>query len=700
MKSPLEIALRIPMEYNRKNHYAITPFLRITIPLLLGITTNIYLETNSIIWYSLLLVACIINAVFRVLPLKLRWKISLVQGIGILLMIFSFGGVAHSFKANESVSVFDRTEKVYLLKVIGKYKKTNGGKRYLAEIYYKKEPYQYLSKCYIYTKDSLNIFKDGDLIISNCKLEKIKNTSNPGSYDFQKKSATNGIFMKLFIDNSNEFSLIGYHDNKLIKLINKNQEWIVETLKHSLKNRENSGLAEAILIGYREDLDPSLLESYTNTGVVHVIAISGLHVGLIFSIISMMINLIAGHRRGKWISLFITLPLIWWFTILTGSTPSVMRSALMSTFIIIGNASEKKSFAMNSLMAAAFIQMFYNPNIVCDLGFQLSYTAVGSILIFNPLISKFIYLSNKLIKISWELLSVTLAAQLLTTPISIFHFHQFPLLFLFTNLVAVPLSSIILIAEIFLCITNSLTLKTDLFSIPINFLIDTMNGYIRKIETVPFSVINELFIGIPTLLVIYSILIAIFFLIRNKKPINILYLMITIGLTSIIHSSHKTLKSFERRITILNLYQETFVMIQYGQNAMIVVNKKLLENHHLLSTLKKQLVNKYWIKNVEIMSIPEIPCMIKINSSEFPTYNIKNIKHIVLIIGTPNIKLKEYSIPGDSSTLFVADASNKLWKIQEWETEADKLLLRFHAVPEKGPLILESQRSMFSVLKN
>jgi len=179
-----------------------------------------------------------------------------------------------------------------------------------------------------------------------------------------------------------------------------------------------------------------------------------------------------------------------------------------------------------------------------------------------------------------------------------------------------------------------------------------------------------------------------------------LYLMLALITTNIVHNTHKILKSLERRIVILNVSKETFLMIQDGQHAMFISNKKLLENQDRMLTLKKQLVNKYWIKNAEFMSIPQIPSMIKINSSNFLIDNRKPIERILLITGNPKVKLTEYANPADSSTLFVADASNKLWKIQQWETETDKLLLRFHAVPEKGPLILESQHSMFSVLKN
>jgi hypothetical protein len=227
-----------------------------------------------------------------------------------------------------------------------------------------------------------------------------------------------------------------------------------------------------------------------------------------------------------------------------------------------------------------------------------------------------------------------------------------------------------------------------------------MNTYIKKIENVPFAVINDLFIGIPTLVMLYFIFISLFILFRDKKPISALYLLIALGTTSIVHHTHKILKSFERRIAILNVSQETFLMIQDGQNAIMISNRKLLETPQRISILKKQFANKYWIENIEFMSIPKSPSMIKINCSDFLINNSKNIKHIFLITGNPKVELKEYTKPADSSTLFVADASNKLWKIQQWETDADKLLLRFHAVHEKGPLILDSEYSIFSALND
>jgi competence protein ComEC len=304
--------------------------------------------------------------------------------------------------------------------------------------------------------------------------------------------------------------LIGKEQNVLNQNIKQMQEWIIKTLTISLNDKEKSGLAQAILIGYRANLDNSLLVSYTNTGVVHVIAISGLHVGLIFSIISLLIKKIVGPRIGKFVSLFTALPIIWWFSILTGSSASVVRSALMSTISIIGNAFEKKPSTLNSLLASGFIQIIDDPNVILDLGFQLSYAAVASILIFNPLLNKIVYVKNPLVKVCLDMIFVTLSAQILTTPITIYYFHQFPVLFLLTNIIAVPLSSIILLAELILCLLKIFEFGIKPIAFCINFLIGGMNEYIRKIEAVPFSMVDQVYIGLITFLMMYIFLVTFF----------------------------------------------------------------------------------------------------------------------------------------------------------------------------------------------
>ena len=680
-------------------HFKNAPFVRISVPFAAGITTDIIFQTDLKSWVLILFTASVIIISIRILPLKWKWKLNLFEGVCIVMMISSFGGVVHNIKTNITKNNFSIRGNVHCFKIEEPYKKTNNGKRYLAEIYTADEQPKYITNGYLYVKDSLTILNEGDVILSSAIIKRIKNTANPGAYDFSKESAKRGVYTKISISSNDDFFLIGREKRLISNWINHTQTWIIHTLQQKLKDKEKYGLAEAILIGHRDDMDSSLLSSYINTGVVHVIAISGLHIGLIFMIINMLVNKMSTPEKVKYISLFTTLPVIWWFTLLTGATPSVVRSALMTTIILVGKALSRKPNTLNSMMASAYIQTMVYPDIVNDLGFQLSYAAVGSILIFNPLISKMVFVKNPIIKECWGMVSITIAAQLLTTPISLYQFNQFPVLFLITNLVAVPLSSILLLAELLLCLTEFIHLKTDTLSFITNLIIDGMNGYIRKIEGIPFAIINDIFIGVPTLILMYLALYFLWKFLKHKTRnyfINLLLIVSVAYATNNIHG----ISSLKSRIAILNVPGGTCIMLQDGNIARLILNNSLLENHDKLTILKKQLAKKYWIERFEFSSIPSYPLMITLTPRVKLGENKQSISKIVVLTGTPRIELNTLLKHTDTAMLLIADASNKLWKIQQWQTEADRLLLRFYSVDEEGPLVMENSAYRFSVFKN
>jgi hypothetical protein len=151
---------------------------------------------------------------------------------------------------------------------------------------------------------------------------------------------------------------------------------------------------------------------------------------------------------------------------------------------------------------------------------------------------------------------------------------------------------------------------------------------------------------------------------------------------------------------ILNTLGNTCILVQEGPQGILIANIEILNNHKKKSELKKQLANFYSINSFEFKSIPKTPSLIGINETFKPNPSQKNQGRILLITGNPNIQLKDLVGQINDSTLLIADASNKLWKIREWEREADKLLLRFHSVSEKGPVVLENNACIFSALKN
>ena len=255
----------------------------------------------------------------------------------------------------------------------------------------------------------------------------------------------------MYLKNSEWKLLPGKHVNQFNKFIFDTRDAIVSLLRKYVAGGKNElGIAEALLIGYKEDLDKDLVQAYSNAGVVHIIAISGLHLGLIYIMLNWIFGILPFIKKSKVVKTILLLACLFLFSLLTGAAASVLRSAVMFTFIVIGRNFFKASSIYNSLAVSAFMLLCYDPYFLWDVGFQLSYLALIGIVTLQQPIHRLLYVKNKWLDKIWGLVSVTLAAQISTFPICIFYFHQFPNLFFITNLVAVPLSTVILFAEIFM----------------------------------------------------------------------------------------------------------------------------------------------------------------------------------------------------------------------------------------------------------
>ncbi|HUP12270.1 MAG TPA: ComEC/Rec2 family competence protein, partial [Niastella sp.] len=285
-------------------------------------------------------------------------------------------------------------------------------------------------------------------------LQPIKNTGNPGCFDYQRYCTFQGISYQVYLKRGEYVPLKIENENLFRKYLFSTREKIIQLLKKYIPGPREAGLAEAMLIGYKDDLDKSLVQSYSNTGAVHIIAISGLHLGLIYWLLVLLCKPLAKYKTGKILQPILVVAGLWSFSFIAGGSPSVLRSAVMFTCIVLGEHMNRKTSVYNSLAASAFLLLCYNPFWLWDAGFQLSYAAVLSLAIFYKSFYDLVFFPNKLIDIIWKSVCVTLAAQILTVPVSVYHFHQFPNLFLVANLLAVPLSTLIIFGEIIVCITS------------------------------------------------------------------------------------------------------------------------------------------------------------------------------------------------------------------------------------------------------
>ncbi len=673
------------------NHKKI-PFFRIAGCVLIGILTDELITLSILSWLIIICSSILILAIFNFFTPAISWRIGYIKGVAIILLLYSFGGICNQLRSpkNSNHTIDNHQYHLLLINEEAKHSKTNS--RYEVNIYsIEKRHFRFLSKGYLYTNNTnCKNIEQGDLLITKNKVNEIVEKNNPGAYNFAKQSSLKGIFYTININDTLEYGLLNHKKSRLKTFIEKSRAKITTLLKKSLNNDKTIGLAEAMLIGFRDDLDRELLSSYINTGVVHIIAISGMHLGLIFLMINFFTKILIGKKRTSISGILITIPILWLFSLLTGGSASVIRSAIMLTIILISTFLKKSSNGLNTLIASAFILFVDNPCIVYDLGFQLSYAAVLSILIFDPLIKKLVYVKNDILKKGWEMISITLAAQILTTPISVFYFHQFPILFLFTNLVAIPLSSIILLTEIALCVFGQVGISVNLIAKIVNSLINFLNDYIHRMEKIPFGMIKHIYIGASSLLLIYCLLFAAYLLCKKYNANNLRWFCWLLFLLSTTHLVEIVIHHQKNRIIVLDIRSHSCIIVQHGKEALILGDDSLLQNKVQFDEIKEQIGYAYWIKKFGVKKFPHYPFVIRLQ----PNYLIGPSKTppipIAILSGNPTLHVNNLTQLFNENDILIIDHSNKVWKIRQWEKEADKLLLRFNSLAEKGPYIFEN----------
>lgn len=656
------------------------PFCRIFLATACGIFLDANFQPSLYAWIIILTFFLSITICFSLSNPKIKWKWGWVLGSCMIGILVATGGMSNALRSNSS-KIYTNIEASTILLIISEGPKTTiASNRYLARIFRAdSQRFIPLGNTYVYIKktDSTAI-QTGDVLLTLTIPQPLKKNVNPGAFDFFTFARRNGISFTMYLEDPSQYIRIVQSAPSDKSWIHSVREKILSIIRAHINNKQNAGLAEAMLIGYREDLDKDLLNAYTNTGVVHIIAISGLHLGLIFMLMDFLIRTLAGRKRAARAGFFISLPLLWSFAILTGSSASVIRSAIMFSFIIIGKTMDKKTNGMNSLLGSACILLHWNPDLRFDLGFQLSYAAVASILLFDQDIKKMVFFKNKAALYLWSMVSITLAAQVLTTPIVIANFHRFPTLFLFTNLVVVPLSSLVLVMEIALCIIHPLDTMATGLGTAINVLIQLMNNYVLVMGNIPFGMIDQMHISnwMITLICLYAA--AWYFLFKSPDK-SVLVSIVIIGLAlPVMHLMESIKTSKTNEIHVLNSFGATTIIHRHGRYGILTASKTFLDNRKKTNELLRQTAIAIGIEQWRVESFPNEPVMISLKEA-----NTK--KSWLLLCHAKPISLTQLKDEIKKETLILADASTPVWKIKQWEKEAQKLHLRFKSIPEEGP---------------
>ncbi len=540
----------------------------------------------------------------------------------------------------------------------------------------------------------------GSQLFIRKELQTIRNSGNPGAFDYRRYCQFQGISHQVYLEPADFIIVSAKKKNDLRSFIYKFRIRILNVLSQYIHGPKELGLAEALLIGYKDDLDKDLTRSYSNTGVVHVIAISGLHLGLFYWLLVQLLKPLRKSKSWRWICPVIIITILWIFSCLAGAQPSVLRSAMMFTCIVIGENLTRQTNIYNTLAFSAFVLLCYNPFWLWDVGFQLSYAAVLSIIVFMQPFYNTLFIKNKMLDFLWKLNSVTLSAQILTLPVMLFHFHQFPLFFLLTNLIAVPLSSIILLGEILLCLLFFLPVIANGLGQVISGMIWLMNNYIERVDSLPIAVWDFISINLPQSILLLAI--ACFMgigLIEIQKRAFVVALICLFSLM-ILRTNSFMRHGKQQKLIVYNIPKVMAVDLISGTRFLHI-------NDSVFSS--KDDIYQFHIRPSRIMN----RCYYELNDKKmtdrpvrvsFGKKNIliirSSIAHIPadITIVAGNALPDQLGLSRFPSSLVIISTSARQRNTKEWKEACIKLNIPYHDVKEKGAFVMSIRDTTFAAL--
>lgn len=692
------------------------PFIKLLLPLVAGIAVQ-YLVGFDILIPALIAAAAMLCFIcFAFLSPYLKLKLVFIRNTSLALLVFALGlflfiikdvryhksWFGHQYQQGQlfTVSLLEKpvekpnsfkadAEVLSLTDSIG-----NDFATGRVIVYFKKDT-------------SIKFLKAGSQITFKKSLQEIKNSGNPGAFDYKRYALFNGITHTVYLTGQDYVLSESENISFFSKVLNDMRAYVLHIVKRFIPGKKEQGLAEALLIGYKDDLDRDLLQSYTNTGVVHVIAVSGMHLALIFWLLNLLFKPLLKRRATAWLHPVLIIFILWIFTFVAGGAASIVRAAVMFTCIVLGSAFKKKASVYNTLAASAFLLLCYNPYWLWDAGFQLSYAAVLSIVIFYRPLYNMAYINNKMLDGIWQLLCVSMAAQILTTPIALYHFHQFPVYFLITNLLVVPVSSMVLIGQLVLVMLSPIAVVAVFLGNVLSSVIWWMNSFIETLEGFPFAVWEGIQINLLQVVLLYMAIIAVAVLLLSVKYDEIVFgnrkrwlwlALVSTAAFLMVNANHLYSASQQRTMIVYNISKHDAIDFIDGRSFVAVTDAALLENKRLISMhlqpartfIRVQPVDSFNGLSISKNAISFFnKRILVVNSTLSANAHAQNKTEVdvVVLTGNPRLYISDL-LKVIMPKQIVISGSAPAWKARYWRQDCDSMQIACHDVAQKGAFVM------------
>lgn len=418
----------------------------------------------------------------------------------------------------------------------------------------------------------------GDQIVFSSLVEPIDGPKNPEEFDYCTFLRRQNIFGRVYLKEGTWNQVDGWKGNPVFAWSYKARDVLLEVLRRCGLSDEEYGVAAAILLGYDESLSAEVRQGYVAAGSMHILCVSGMHVGIIYLIAGFLLGLMGGGKVTNVVRKVLLLLLMWAYAFIAGLSPSILRSTLMISFVIFGELIHRQGFTLNSIAASAFILLLSNPYNLYSMGFQLSYAAVIGIVIMQRPIYGLLYVKSRWLDKVWEITAVSLAAQIATMPFTVYYFKQFTTYFWLSNLFMTPLSFVVIMVGMLLLLLSwvpylGLCLgKLEWLSIHV------MNAMVSWVEHLPSSIVRGLYM--TTMEFVLSMMLLLFlwvFVVLRRRRVVIEMLVVAVFFSmSMAWRSYRAER--QQMLMVYSIRNHTAIDIIEGRSHVLFCDSLLLED--------------------------------------------------------------------------------------------------------------------------
>jgi len=567
---------------------------------------------------------------------------------------------------------------------------------------------------YFEKDSSTSLLNYGDKLLVRARITPVAPPGNPHQFDYKRFLAHSGIYHQVFIK-KDEWKVSGEKVvNHLFQFAYLARHKMLNILQGIGLNGDEFAVVSAILLGYDDLMDRELRNKYAGAGALHVLCVSGLHVGIIFMFLSLVFKPLERKKALRLTRVILILCGIWVYALITGLSPSVMRAGIMFSLFALRDVRKKKSNPYNILAASAFILLAIDPYMITKIGFQLSYAAVIAIIsLFQPIYALLSF-KNILLDYFWKLTVVSVTAQIGTFPFAVFYFHQFPVYFLITNMLVIPLVWLILNTGILVLMLSIISnfLATKL-SYLLYFMLFGLNGAVDFINGLAGATVSGLVLTLSQVIIIYLVIILLSRAFLLKHAGQFVYSMVSLFVLmgSFIFTKADKLKQHEMIVYQVNGHSG--IDFINGTSSLFLADSGLLYDEKLIDFNISPNRTFSGIRHLdECRIIPgnsktKIPLNTPDHFYEPCFFLFENVKlaivdnnlqtytpekpieiNVLILRENPELSLAELQ-SGFNFDRLIFDASNSFWKIAKLKAQCDTAGIIYHDVKTDGYFKLE-----------